>query len=80
MKHEYKLFIEDLFESINRIKKYTAQMSYNNFKKDQMILDATVRNLEVMGEAIKNIPSEIKDKYPNIPWSKIIGFRNMVVH
>ena len=80
MKREYKLFLGDILESIERVQKYTSTLTLSSFKNNSLVRDACVRNIEIMGEAIKNIPKEVKARYPDIPWEKVIGFRNMVIH
>ncbi|MDZ7672440.1 MAG: HepT-like ribonuclease domain-containing protein [Halanaerobiales bacterium] len=55
-------------------------MNYNNFKDNEMLQDAIIRNLEIIGEAVKNIPIEIRDDYSNIEWRKIAGLRDILIH
>ena len=59
---------------------YIGTVSYMEFAKDQMMIDAIVRNLEIIGEAAKNMPDGIKKKYPQIEWRKIAGLRNILIH
>lgn len=74
------MFLEDIVSSITKIEKYINGMSYADFKDDDKTIDGVVRNLEIIGEAAKNIPEEIKDGYPEIPWSEMIAMRNKVTH
>lgn len=74
------VFFEDMLDSIVKIQKYTAYTSFEEFSEDEMRIDAVLRNLEVIGEAASNIPSEIRSKYPNIQWKKIVGLRNILIH
>jgi len=67
----YKLYLDDILEAIKRIEKYTRSISPVKLKKNSLIVDAVVRNLEIIGEAAKNIPVNIKDKYPDIEWKKM---------
>ena len=55
-------------------------MSFDEFSKDNRTIDAVIRNFEIIGEASNLLPDEIKDKYPQIDWHRIRGFRNRVVH
>ena len=55
-------------------------MKFEDFSKNQMIMDATIRNFEIVGEAAKHIPETITTKYPNIPWQKMYGLRNLISH
>ena len=80
MPREYKLYLEDIVSAIVKIEDYTRDMSFNDFLNDSMIQDAVIRNLEIIGETIKNIPEEIKRKYPEIEWRKIGGLRDILIH
>jgi len=55
-------------------------MSFQDFLKDIRTRDAVVRNLEVLGEAAMRIPDDIRERYPEIPWAQIVGFRNRLIH
>ncbi len=79
-RNSFKLFVEDMLEAMNKIERYTKGMSSNEFEGSEVVVDAVIRNLEVIGEAAKNIPEEIKEKYPDIPWNRIIGLRNIAIH
>ncbi|MBI5873166.1 MAG: DUF86 domain-containing protein [Candidatus Omnitrophica bacterium] len=70
----------DIKEACARIKGYIASLSYNKFLRDTKTQDAVVRNLEIIGEAVKNIPSGVRLKYPQIPWKKIAGLRDRLIH
>lgn len=76
----YDLYLKDISESIEKILDYTSGMDYNEFTAHSMVFDAVVRNFEIIGEAAKNIPDEIKLKCPSIPWSEMIGMRNILIH
>ncbi|PIZ16743.1 hypothetical protein COY52_06150 [Candidatus Desantisbacteria bacterium CG_4_10_14_0_8_um_filter_48_22] len=79
-KREWKLFIEDILESIALIEKYIRKMDFNKFSKDRKTIDAVVRNLEIIGEASKYIPGNIKQKYKEIDWAGVVGLRNRIAH
>ncbi|ALM74147.1 HepT-like ribonuclease domain-containing protein [Thermococcus barophilus] len=79
MRNPY-LYIGDILRSIEKIKRYTAGMSFGDFIRDEKTIDAVLRNLEVIGEAAKNVPEEIKQKYPQIPWKEIAGMRDRLIH
>src|SRR3990170_4038482 len=79
-KRDYILFIEDIVEMIEKIERYTHGKSFKNFAKDEMAIDAVIRNFEIIGEAANNIPKEIQEKYPYVEWKRIIGFRNVLIH
>jgi len=80
MKRELILFIEDILESIKLIEQYIKNLSKENINKNQGIKDSIVRRLEIIGEAVKNIPDDFKERYPEIPWKKIAGLRDIIIH
>lgn len=77
---KYSFYIEDILISMERIEEYITGLDFAIFKQNYMIVDAVVRNFEIIGEASKHIPSEIAEKYPDIPWKKMYGLRNIVSH
>ena len=80
MKRNYRLFVEDILESMNRIEEYIKNISIEEFKNSNIIFDAVIRNLEIIGEAAKNIPDEIKEQYEFVPWPRMAGLRNILIH
>ena len=79
-KRNIKLYVDDIKDAISKIDKYSKGLSFDKFSKNNLVIDAVVRNLEVIGEAAKNIPTDFKKEYKDIPWSKIAGMRNIIVH
>jgi uncharacterized protein with HEPN domain len=77
---DWKILFEDIIESINKIQNYTKDLSFVEFAQNPLIIDAVVRNTEIIGEASKNVPVEIQNKFKDIPWQKIKGIRNRIVH
>lgn len=65
---------------MNRILEYVEGYSFSDFKKDYKTVDAVIRNFEIIGEASKNVPKEIKDKYVEVPWDEMYLLRNKVSH
>lgn len=79
-KRALTLLLEDMIEAGLKIKKYTASYSFDAFIKDEKTVDAVVRNFEIIGEAANRISQERRADYPNIPWGRLRGLRNRIVH
>ncbi len=80
-KREPTLLIEDMITAIKKIEKYTQGISsIEGFVRSDIISDAVIRNIEIIGEAASKLPNEIQQKYSDIPWKNIIGLRNVVIH
>ncbi|MCK4463355.1 MAG: DUF86 domain-containing protein [Candidatus Omnitrophica bacterium] len=77
---DYNLYIEDILTATKSIEKYTKGLNFLDFKKNNLIIDAVVRNLEIIGEAAKNIPPNLRNKAPQIEWKKICGLRDILAH
>jgi uncharacterized protein with HEPN domain len=80
MKRIFIDYLNDMLISIQEIETFTADIKFEEFKENRMIRNAVVRSLEVLGEASKNIPEEIRDNYPEIPWKRISGMRDKLIH
>lgn len=76
----YTMFINDIISSIKKIGEYIENLSYQEFIEDTKTVDAVLRNLEIIGEASRNIGEDARKKFPNIPWRRMIGLRNIVSH
>lgn len=80
MKRSIKHFLEDALEYCEKAQKFVGQMTFDEFASDEKTFLAVVRSLEIIGEALKNVPEEFRQKYVGIPWREIVGFRNTVAH
>lgn len=80
MKKDYRDYLNDIFESINDVESFTKSMTFDSFRRDKKTIFAVIRCIEVIGEAAKKVPKSIKDKYPAIPWVKMVGMRNKMIH
>lgn len=74
------LYLTDIKTALNNIKRYTLKLDFIDFAQDQKTIDAVIRNLEIIGEAASHLPSSFKSSHSNIPWRKMIGLRNKVIH
>jgi uncharacterized protein with HEPN domain len=79
-RREYRDYLKDILDSINDIESFVGDMSFEDFKRDKKTIYAVVRGIEVMGEAAKKIPKTLKDKYREIPWKKMAGMRDKLIH
>src|SRR3989442_15900768 len=79
-KRDTDLLIEDVETAIARIESYIAGLDRDGFLQDQKTIDAVVRNLEIIGEAVRWLPSDFKEQHTSVPWSQIAGLRNRIVH
>lgn len=79
-KREPTLLVEDIIDSAIKILEYTDNLSFEEFINDSKTVDAVIRNFEIIGEAANRLPGEFKDKYSDIDWHRIRGFRNRIVH
>jgi uncharacterized protein with HEPN domain len=73
-------YVKDILDSINKIENFTIAMTYEEFLKDVKSQDAVIRNLEVIGEAVKNVSDGIKKKFKDIPWKSIASMRDKLIH
>ncbi|MBF0342864.1 MAG: DUF86 domain-containing protein [Nitrospirae bacterium] len=77
---DYTLYLEDIIESIELIEQFVAGMEMEDFKNDIKTSDAVIKRFENIGEATKNIPKDLKARYPEIPWKEMARMRDKLVH
>ena len=80
MSRDFNLYLEDILKSCQRITGYTVGMTFDAFVKDILVYDAVLRNIEIVGEAVKQIPKGIQKQHPEIDWRRIAGMRDIVAH
>ena len=77
---DYKLYIDDILQAIKSIESYTKGFNFGKLKQNKLVVDAVTRNLEIIGEAVKNIPADLKRRHPEVEWKKISGLRDILAH
>ena len=80
MEKDYRDYVQDILVSIDEIYVFLGQMSREEFLNDKKTVKAVLRNLEIAGEAAKKMPPSLRDKYPDIPWKKMAGLRDKLIH
>ena len=73
-------FLQDIQNSVTKVFKYTQNINYQEFVSNDMIKDAVERNFEIIGEAVKNLSEDFRNKYPNIPFKQVAGMRDKLIH
>ncbi|MBF2056940.1 MAG: DUF86 domain-containing protein [Cyanobacterium sp. T60_A2020_053] len=79
-RRKWLFYLDDMINFAEKVQKYTSNLDQINFIANELYYDATLRNLELIGEAATKIPLQIRNNYPDIPWRKIIATRNRVIH
>lgn len=79
-KREDADLVADILQATLRIKEYIRGMTFEKFEKDRKTQDAVVRNIEIVGEAVKRLSAEFKRKHPDVPWKQMAGMRDVIIH
>jgi uncharacterized protein with HEPN domain len=74
------LYLRDILEAMEAIERFVEGMKFEDFKDSDLISSAVIRKFEIIGEAARSIPQEIKEKYPEAPWKKMVGMRDVLMH
>lgn len=80
MSREWRFYLDDMIEFAELVLEYTEGYSQEQFEQDRRTYDATLRNMELIGEAATHIPDDIRDQAQNIPWRQLIATRNRIIH
>jgi uncharacterized protein with HEPN domain len=80
MKRSHKLFIKDILDCVTKIEEFVENTSFEEFVKDDKTSSAVIRKIEIIGEATKNVPRDIRQRYRNLPWSDMARMRDKIIH
>ena len=80
MPRDYKVSLQDVLQAIADVAEFIGTLNLEQFKSDKKTLHAVVRDLEVIGEAIKSVPAEVRDRHPSVAWQRIAGLRDILIH
>ena len=76
----WKLRISDILQCVAKIRRFTKGYTFEDFLQDEKTIDSVLRNLEIIGEAARHIPSNIRAQHPELPWAEMLTMRNIVIH
>jgi len=79
-KRDYGDFVQDILDSINDVENFIDGMEFEDFIKDKKTVYSVVRAIEIIGEAAKNVPEQVRKKYPDVPWKQMAGMRDKLIH
>jgi len=80
MSRDVRVYLLDILERCERITRYMEGLDEERWSKDERTQDAVLRNLEVIGEAVKRLPADLRQRSPEIPWQDIAGLRDILIH
>lgn len=73
-------YLADILAALTEVDQFIAGMTFEEFVEDRKTINAVIRSLEVLGEATKHIPASFRNKHPDIPWNKMAGMRDVLIH
>ena len=76
----YIIFLNDIYFAMKNIEEFISDLTYDEFIKEDKTSSAVIRKLEIIGEAAKNIPENLRKNYPHIPWREMAGMRDKLIH
>jgi uncharacterized protein with HEPN domain len=74
------VYLHHILDAINRIEEYVSGLNHEEFMRSNLVQDGVIRQIEIIGEATKNLSPTLKERYPNIPWKDIAGMRDKLIH
>lgn len=80
MKHNEIFYLQNILDSILRIEQYLSGVTEKDFQENNLVQDGVIRQLEIIGEAVKHLSPDLRSRYPNVPWQDIAGARDKLIH
>ncbi|AFH38756.1 hypothetical protein TtJL18_0854 [Thermus thermophilus JL-18] len=80
MSRSHRLFLRDMLEACEKVMRYTEGLDFHAFVRNELVYDAVLRNLEVLGEAAKKVPDSVRARHPSVEWRAIAGLRDVLAH
>jgi uncharacterized protein with HEPN domain len=80
MKRDISLYLSDIIENMRDAEQFIGSRTFEAFRSDKMAVNAVLRSLEIVGEATKNVPEDIRNRRPNVPWRNMARMRDRVIH
>ena len=80
MPRDLKVYLEDILTAVEKVQRYVSGLTSDEFCQDEKTMDAVIRNLEIIGEAAKQVPDELRAGQPQVEWKKIAGLRDVLIH
>lgn len=80
MPRDYDDYLNDILDAISKIEAFTKDMTFEGFKEDDKTVFAVIRAMEIIGEATKHIPEDVRKKHPQVPWKAMAGMRDVLIH
>jgi len=80
MKRDFKDYIQDILSSLEEVEDFTEGLNFEDFLRDRKTINAVIRSLEIIGEAAKKIPEDLRNGHPEMPWKRMTGMRDKLIH
>ncbi|MDI6810796.1 MAG: DUF86 domain-containing protein [archaeon] len=80
MKRDFKDYIQDILSSLEEVEDFTEGLDFEDFLRDRKTINAVIRSLEIIGEAAKKIPEDLRNGHPEMPWKRMTGMRDKLIH